>query len=130
MIDLYRNDSHQVHKLTARIFIGTIGTVFFSVTEQATLDTTGVTARQKSVLAQWLVGVEQWLDFAFLVLKFTILHSVLPVTSLLLDIKEQSSWTTDGLDALLGKWNIHIIIAYVFNVRKNDALYCDSQCMC
>lgn len=87
--------------LTARVFIGTVSTVLFAVTEETTLDTEGVTTGEVTVLAQGLVGVQQGLRLTFLVLQLAVLYSVFPVTSLFLDVEEQTSWATDGLDTLL-----------------------------
>lgn len=87
-------------KLTTRIFIGTIGTVFFAVTEETTFNAIAITASQKAILTQWLIGDEQWLHFTLFVLQLAILYRLLPVARLLLNIEKQSSWTTDRLKSL------------------------------
>jgi hypothetical protein len=50
--------------------------------------------------AERFVCVEQRLHFAFLVLEFAVLDSILPVTCLLLYIEVQTRWTSDSLQAL------------------------------
>lgn len=87
-------------KLTTRIFIGTIGTVFLAVTEETTFHAITISACQKAILTQWLIGDEQRLHFSLFILQLAILYRLLPVACLLFDIEEQSSWTTDRLKSL------------------------------
>lgn len=51
-------------------------------------------------MAQWLVGDEQRLHLALLVLRLAVLHRIFPVARLLLDVEVQTGWTTNGLQAL------------------------------
>lgn len=87
-------------KLTTRILIWTIGTVFLAVTEETTFNAIAITASQKAILTQWLIGDEQRLNFTLFVLQLAVLYRFLPVASLLLNIEKQSSWTTDRLQSL------------------------------
>jgi len=85
---------------TTWVFIGTIITVFLAVTEETALDAVTVTARQKAILTQRFIGHQQRLDFALFVFQLAILDGVLPIASLLFDVKEETSWTTDCLKTL------------------------------
>lgn len=87
----------QLMTLTAWILIGTVGAVFFAVAEETTLNAVSVATRQEAILTERLVGYQQWLHFALLVLDFAILYSLLPVASLFLDVEEESGGTTDRL---------------------------------
>lgn len=88
--------------LTARVFVGTVAAVLLAVAEEAALDAVSVAARQEAVLAERLVGDEQRLHLALLVLRLAVLHRILPVARLLLDVEVQTGWTANGLQAL--KW--------------------------
>lgn len=88
--------------LTARVFVGAVAAVLLAVAEEAALDTVSVAAREEAVLAERLVGDEQRFHLALLVLRLAVLHRILPVARLLLDVEVQTSWTTNGLQAL--KW--------------------------
>lgn len=92
-------------KLTARIFIRSIGAVFLTVAEEASLNAIAIAAREKTVLTERLIGDQQWLHFALFALDLAVLHRCLPVACLLFDVEEQTGWTTDGLEALLVKRN-------------------------
>lgn len=86
--------------LTARVFVGSVGTVGNAVTEEAALDASAVVAGQHAFLAKRLVGGQDGLDFANLLLDETVLHLLFPVASLLLDIESETGWATDSLQSL------------------------------
>lgn len=98
--ELWPREATGSEKLTAWILIGTICTVFFAVAEETTFDTIAVTACQKPILTQWLIGDKQWLHFTFLVLQLAVLDSFLPVACLLFNIEIETSRTTDRLQSL------------------------------
>lgn len=87
--------------VTTRVFVGAICAVFFTVTEETSLDAGGVSASQVSVLTQRLLGVQQGLHLTLLVLQLAVFDCVFPVTCLFFNVKEQTGWATDGLDTLL-----------------------------
>jgi hypothetical protein len=87
-------------KFTARVLVGTVGTVLFSVTEKTALNASAISASEESVLAKGLVGVEQRLDLPLLALELAVFDCGLPVAGLLLDVEVQTGGATDGLQAL------------------------------
>ena len=89
--------------LTARVLVGTIVTVLLSVTEETALDTVAVTAGEVVLLTDGLVGEKKGLDLLLLGLEVAVLDGPLPVTGLLANVEVQTSWTTDGLEALKRK---------------------------
>lgn len=86
--------------LTTTVFIGTIDTIFFAVTEKTTVDTVFVSARQLSIGAQWLCCYQKWYGFALFVLGLTVFHCLFPVTCLFFNVEKKTSWTTNGLKTL------------------------------
>ena len=93
-------NSIQFIQFTARVFVGSVGTVGHSVTEEAALDASAVVTGQHSFLAERLVGGQDRLDFALLLLDQTVFHLLFPVARLLLNVESQTGWTTDGLQSL------------------------------
>ena len=87
-------------QLTTTVLVGSIGAVFLSVAEEATLNAVAVSAGEEALLAQGLVGVQERLDLTLLVLQLAVLHGVLPVARLLLNVKIQTGWATNRLQAL------------------------------
>ena len=87
-------------KLTAGIFIGTVVTVLVAVTEKTLVDADRVTARKLANLTERLICAEQRLDFPLLGQLVTVLHSPLPITSLLLQVEGKTRRAPDGLQAL------------------------------
>lgn len=73
--------------LTTRVLIRTIITIFFSVTEQTTFNTSTISTSKETILTKWLISNQQWLYFTFLVLAFAVLDGIFPITSLFLNIK-------------------------------------------
>lgn len=73
--------------LTASIFVGTVGTVFLSVTEQTPFYTGTVTAGEESVLAEGFVGKQERFYLAFFVLELAVLYGVFPIAGLLVDVE-------------------------------------------
>lgn len=91
---------HARNSLTAAVLVRTVRAVLFAVAEKSPFDAITIAASEEPVLAQRFVGVQQWLHFPLLVLQFAVLNGVLPVAGLLLDVEVQTSWATDGLEAL------------------------------
>ena len=89
-----------MEKLTAGIFVRTVVAVLVAVTEKTLVDADRVTARKLSDLTERLICAEQRLDFPLLGQLVTVLHSPLPITRLLLQIKRQTRGASDGLQAL------------------------------
>lgn len=83
---LWRTTSARV--LTARVFVGAVGAILFTVTEESTLDAVGVTTRKEAILTQRFISVQQRFNFTFLIFQFAVFDGVFPVTSLFLDIEE------------------------------------------
>jgi hypothetical protein len=83
----------------ACIFVRTIVTVLVAITEKTLVDADGVAARKLSNLTERLVCAEQRLNFPFLGQLVTVLHSPLPITRLLLQVKRQARGASDGLQA-------------------------------
>ena len=86
-----------LEKLTAGIFIRTVVAVLVAVTEKTLVDADRVTARKLANLTERLICAEQRLDFPFLGQLVTVLHSPLPITRLLLQVKRQTRGASDGL---------------------------------
>ena len=74
--------------LTARVLIGAICAVLFTVTEESALDTVGVSTREETILTQGFFSVQQRLYFALLIFQLAVFDGVFPVTGLFLDIEE------------------------------------------
>lgn len=91
------------YPLTAAVLVGAIGAVLLAVAEQAALHAQGVAAREEALLADRLVGVQQRLDLALLVLQLAVLDGVLPVARLLLNVEEQTGRTANRLQTLWQK---------------------------
>lgn len=87
-------------ELTARVLVGTVGAVFFSVAEESAFNTLTITASQVSFFTKRLISDQQRLHLALFVLQLAILHSTFPVTSLLFNIEVQTGWATNGLKTL------------------------------
>lgn len=87
-------------RLTARIFVGAIGAILLSVTEQTAFNAVSVTAGQETVLTKRLVGHEQRLHLSLFALELAVLNGLLPVTGLFLDVEEETGRATDGLQTL------------------------------
>jgi len=83
----------------ACIFVRTIITVLVAITEKTLVDADGVAARKLSNLTERLVCAEQRLNFPLLGQLVTVLHSPLPITRLLLQVKRQTRRASDGLQA-------------------------------
>lgn len=89
-----------IESLTTSVFIRSVSAIFFAVTEQATFNTLTITTSQRVLWAKRFIGVQKWLNLAFLVLGLAVPDSFLPVTSLFLNIEVQTGWTTDSLKTL------------------------------
>lgn len=87
-------------KLTTGVFIRSIRTVLFSITEQSSFDTVTITTGKETVLTKRLISEQQRLYFPFLVLQLAVFDGVLPITSLLVDVEVQPCGTPDGLQSL------------------------------
>ena len=87
-------------KFTAGIFIRAVVAVLVAVTEKTLVNADGVTARKLSDLTERLICAQQRLHFPLLGQLVTVLHSPLPITSLLLQVKRQTRGASDGLQAL------------------------------
>ena len=85
------------NQLTTDVLVGAIGTVAFTVAEEATLDTRTLTTSQTAVLAEGLLGVELGLDLALLVLDLAVVHRVLPVACLLVYVEVETGRASDRL---------------------------------
>lgn len=73
-------------ELTARIFIRTIITVFFTVTEEPTLNAVSITTSKVTVLTEGFIGDQQRLHFALLILELAVLNRILPIASLFFNV--------------------------------------------
>ena len=89
-----------MEKLTACIFVRTIVAVLVAIAEKTLVDADGVAARKLSDLTERLICAEQRLNFPLLGQLVTVLHSPLPITRLLLQVKRQARGASDGLQAL------------------------------
>jgi hypothetical protein len=87
-------------QLTTRVLVGSIGAVFLAVAEEPTLNAVAITASEETILTERLVGDQQRLHLALLVLQLAVLHRVLPIAGLLLDIEVQAGRTANGLETL------------------------------
>jgi hypothetical protein len=83
----------------ACIFVRTIVAVLVAITEKTLVDADGVAACKLSDLTERLICAEQRLNFPLLGQLVTVLHSPLPITRLLLQVKGQSRGASDGLQA-------------------------------
>ena len=90
-------------KLTAGIFIRAVVAVLVAVTEKTLVNADGVTARKLSNLTERLICAEQRLHLLLLGQLITVLHSPLPITRLLLQVKGEARGASDGLQALIRK---------------------------
>lgn len=87
-------------KLTTAVLVGSVSAVLLAVAEESAFDAVTVTAGQVTFLTEWLVGVQERLDLALLTLQLAVLHRIFPVASLFLNVKVQTGWATDRLQAL------------------------------
>lgn len=87
-------------RLTAAVLIRTVCAIPFAVAEKSALDAVTITAGQKTILAQRLVGVQQWLHLALLVLQLAVLDGIFPITCLLFNVEKQTGWASDSLQTL------------------------------
>lgn len=89
-----------MNEFTARVFVGTVGTVGNSITEEAALDASAIVTGQHAFLTERLIGGQDGLHFALLLLDETISDLFFPVARLLFNIKSQTGWATDSLKPL------------------------------
>ena len=86
--------------ITTCIFIRSISAVLLPITEEALLDANGVPTGELVGLTEGLVRAQERLHFLLLGELITVLHSPLPVTGLLLQVKRQTGRAADGLQTL------------------------------
>ena len=87
-------------KHTAGVFIRPVIAVLVSVAEKTLVDADGVTTRELPDLTEGFICAEQRLNLPLLGQLVTVLHSPLPITRLLLQVKRQTRGASDGLQAL------------------------------
>ncbi|KYN23456.1 hypothetical protein ALC57_04330, partial [Trachymyrmex cornetzi] len=78
-------------RLTANVFIRAVSAVFFSVTEETSLDTGSVTAREQAVLTERFLSVNHGFGLPLFVLQLAVVDGILPVAGLLIDVEVQTS---------------------------------------
>lgn len=105
--------------LTTSVFIRSVSTIPLTVTEQATFNTLTVSAGEWVLRAEGLIGVQQWLNLALLVLNLAIPDGLLPIACLFLNIEVQTGWTTDSLKTLNGGCR-NLFIDFVFQNYFQD----------
>ena len=93
--------------LTTCVFVRAIGTVLLAVTEEVFVDADGITTGQFANLTERLVCVQKGFHLLLPCQLITVLHSPLPITGLFFQVKSETRWTTDSLQAL--RKLVHII---------------------
>merc|ERR1719507_1199019 len=83
----------------ACIFVRAVCAILLSITEKVLAYTNGISARKLVVLTERLVCAEQRLHLLLLGQLITVLHSPLPITRLLLQVKGKARGASDGLQA-------------------------------
>lgn len=118
-----------VLSLTAAVFVGAIVTILIAVAEKTAFDALAITASQQTVLAQRLIGVQQWFCLALFVLQLAVFHRVFPVARLLLNVKEQSSRAANCLQALHQLFDDNNQIKMT-QIRNNAGVLVSHRCRC